>query len=389
MRTAVTCACLVLAAPQFAAGAVVVTPPPGPGGWHRGPVAISASGTDSHRVDGGAWTAGHIARVAGDGVHTVEHRSADGEPRSTFVRIDGTAPALSPARRPGRVVATASDALSGARRIQFRVGRRPWRSRSLEEVLFDGTAATFGRWRQGGAGSFELTRAGTLRTVGGLGLLWYAEREFGDAALRLQWREARTDGVPSNAGVFVRFPGPTPVRECDLRMPMALTDFAWHAVACGHEIQINDGDVDPQRTGSVYAFRPLGAGDSRPATFGDWNDYEVSATGPGDYELTIARNGYLINRFVNTPGQSPSSGGASGLYPGTEFKQFPTGFVGLQNHGDADVIEFRDVRVLELGPRTATLPVRRTRRARTLRVRAVDAAGNRSRAATVRIPARS
>jgi hypothetical protein len=389
MRTALACAGLVLTAPGVAAAAVVVSPAPGPAGWHRGPVDVRVEGADQYRLDGGPWTplvAGRPVRIAGDGTHTLEYRSGEAEPRSAFVRIDGTAPELSLARG-GRVAlrATAADALSGAQRIEMRVGAGRWRSRPLAEVLFDGSAASFRRWRQGGSGSFELTRAGNLRTVGGLGLLWYAEREFGNAALHLQWREARTDSVPSNAGVFVRFPGAMPVRECDLRMPMAVNDFAWHAVACGHEIQINDGDVDPQRTGSVYAFRPLGADGSRPAPFGAWNDYEVRTTGAGDYEITVARNGELINRFVNTPGQSPASGGASGLYPGTEYKQFATGFVGLQNHGDADTIEFRDVRILPLEPRTATLSVRRTRRTRTLRVRAVDAAGNRSRIATRRV----
>ena len=84
-------------------------------------------------------------------------------------------------------------------------------------------------------------------------------------------------------------------------------------------------------------------------------------------------------RFDNTPGQRPTTGPPSSLYPGTEYKQFASGFFGLQNHGDADIIEYRAVRALPLGPRTVSFRVPR----RPVRVRAIDAAGNRSRVVRV------
>lgn len=302
----------------------------------------------------------------GDGVHTL---------RDVHVRIDGTRPRVSVK---GRTV-TATDALSGAQRLQVRVGKGRWRSRSLEQRLFDGTQRSLSRWQHAGAGSFSATEEGNLRTTGGIGLLWFAGKEFGDAAFRLQWRE----GAPerhSNGGVFIRFPDGPATQSCDAQLPLALNDYTWHAVACGHEIQINDGDVDPQQTGSVYAFAPLDAQHAQPAPAGSWNDYEVRTVGGGDYEITVVRNGHVINRFVNSPGQRPVTTNQSQLYPGTDAKQFATGLFGLQNHGDDDVIEYRDVRVLELSPRTVTLKPRRRR----VRVRAVDAAGNRSRSVTLR-----
>ena len=194
---------------------------------------------------------------------------------------DRTPPTIAvqrPASR--RLVVDADDARSGVHRVQVRVGRRPWRTRSLQEVLFDGTQTSYERWRHAGAGEVTLSD-GVLRTSGGLGLFWFAEREFADATFTLQWREARPDGARSNGGVFVRFPAAQPLRECDTRLPLALTDFTWHAVACGHEIQINDGDVDPQQTGSVYAFEPLGKNSSPVAPFGAWNDYAVRTAGAG------------------------------------------------------------------------------------------------------------
>lgn len=310
----------------LAAAAPAIDPPPPPSGWHRTPVTIAGE------------------RFTADGVHTAGGLHA---------RIDRTRPTV---RAAGATV-TADDALSGVARLEVR-RRGRWRPRSLATPLFDGTRASFDRWRHAGSGSFSLTDEGVMRTVGGLGLLWYPEREFGDAAFRFQWR-AVTPG--SNGGAFVRFPETTGM-PCDARLPLALNDFAWHAVACGHEIQINDGDVDPQQTGSVYAFAPVDKEHSRAAE--GWNDYEVRTVGAGDYEITVVRNGHVLNRFTNTPGRRPVTGPPSSLYPGTEAKQFATGLFGLQNHGDADTIEYRAVTALELGPRERTF----TRR---LRVRAV------------------
>ncbi len=345
-----------------------VHPAPNPAGWHRGPVVVGG------------------VTLTQDGEHTIG---------TTHVRIDRTPPTIAAHTTLRRgtidVAVTANDALAGAARLQTRVTHGRWRTRSLEDVLFDGSEASLKRWRQSGAGSFTRTADGTLRTVGGLGLLWYAARQFGDAAFRLQWREARADGQRSNGGVFIRFPDADPPRLCDALLPIALGDHAWHAVACGHEIQINDGAVDPQKTGSVYGFAPLAT--SSPAPHGSWNDYEVRTVGKGAYAVTVVRNGRVLNRFVNTPGQipaliDPANAPTRVIYPPTDVKQFATGYVGLQNHGDADTIEYRDVRVLPLGPRRTSVVVRRAVRRRTLQVRAIDAAGNRSRTLTIRVPRR-
>ena len=276
------------------------------------------------------------------------------------------------------------DALSGATAIEVRRGNGRWARRSLDTVLFDGTRASLRNWAHAGAGSIDLTAGGVLRTSGGLGLFWYTAREFKDATFRLQWRDARTDGVRSNGGVFPRFP-PGPADEpCDLALPPALGDFTWHAIACGVEVQINDGPVDPQQTGSIYTFQPLDPQGARPAPFGAWNDYEVRVTGAGSYEVQVVRDGYVINRWVNTHGQVPAliasdpiDGLGRAIYPPSDLKQYRSGLFGLQNHGDADTLEYRNVRALVLGPREVAIPRRGRHRAL---IRAVDAAGNRSRA---------
>ncbi|HEU5160611.1 MAG TPA: ThuA domain-containing protein [Streptosporangiaceae bacterium] len=218
--------------------------------------------------------------------------------------------------------------------------------------IFDGTRESLAKWEQAPGGSFTLQDDGTIRSVGGLGMLWYADKEFGDFSLRLQFRDARTDGSFSNSGVFVRFPDPRipldqrPPGSCGT-VGAAQTQQAWVAIFCGQEIQIYDGPTgEPQKTGSVYNFQPLNLDQARPTPAGVWNDYEVRVTGQ---HYTIIRNGVVINEFDNTPGKTSSRAGD----PPTDLRQFVSGFIGLQNHGNSDLIEFRNVRIRNLNTATS------------------------------------
>ena len=105
--------------------------------------------------------------------------------------------------------------------------------------------------------------SGGITPIGGLGMLWYPVKQFGDFRVKLQFREGRTDGGSSNGGVFLRFPDPrVPLAQrpdaCS-STGSAATDQAWVAIYCGHEFQMFDGiepDSEPQKTGSVYNFQP-------------------------------------------------------------------------------------------------------------------------------------
>lgn len=213
--------------------------------------------------------------------------------------------------------------------------------------LFDGTAESLSHWVQAPGGSFALQPDGSIRTIGGLGMLWYADKEFGDFSLRLQYRDARTDGAFSNSGVFVRFPDPRvpldqrPAGSCGT-IGAARTSPAWVAIFCGQEVQIYDGPTgEPQKTGSIYNFAPLNLEQARPVPQGQWNDYEIRVVGQ---HYTIIRNGVVINEFDNTPGKTSSRAGD----PPTDLRQFLSGFIGLQNHSNSDITEFRNVRIREL-----------------------------------------
>jgi PKD repeat protein len=213
------------------------------------------------------------------------------------------------------------------------------------DAIFDGTAESLQGWTQAPGGFFELQDDGTIISRGGLGMLWYAEREFADYSIRLQFRDVSAGTTRANSGVFIRFPNPnTPLAqrpECG-RIGAAASSPAWVAIYCGQEIQIYDGATgEPQKTGSVYNFDPIALPESGATPKGEWNDYEIRVEGQ---HYTIIRNGVVINEFDNTPGKQSSRAGD----PPTDLRQFLSGYIGLQNHGNNDLIEFRNIRVRDL-----------------------------------------
>ncbi|GIF62739.1 hypothetical protein Ais01nite_07740 [Asanoa ishikariensis] len=212
------------------------------------------------------------------------------------------------------------------------------------QTLFNGTAYSLAGWRQAPGGSFGLRPDGSIRSSGGLGMLWYADQEFADYSIKLQFKDVAPEGFRANGGVFIRFPDPrTPLAQ---RPPgtcgtvgSARTSQAWVAIFCGHEIQIYDGETgEPQKTGSVYNFDSNTLPQAGATAKNVWNDYEIRVVGQ---HFTMIRNGVVINEFDNTPGKNSSRAGD----PPTDLRQFVSGFIGLQNHSNNDLIDIRNVRV--------------------------------------------
>jgi glucose/arabinose dehydrogenase/PKD repeat protein/type 1 glutamine amidotransferase len=215
------------------------------------------------------------------------------------------------------------------------------------DAIYDGTADSLKNWLQAPDGKFTIQPDGTLRSSGGLGMLWYAKSSFKDFSVKLQFRDSAPEGFRANSGVFTRFPDPrTPLAQ---RPPgscgtvgSARTSQAWVAIYCGQEIQIYDGTTgEVQKTGSIYNFDPNTLDQARITPKGQWNDYEIRVVGQ---HYTIIRNGVVINEFDNTPGKQSSRPGD----PPTDLRQFADGFIGLQNHSDNDLIDFRNIRVKPL-----------------------------------------
>jgi len=62
-------------------------------------------------------------------------------------------------------------------------------------------------WRMAGPVEFVLVEYDkSLRSEGGMGLLWYAEKKYKDFVLKIDWKAS---SINDNSGVFVRFSNPT------------------------------------------------------------------------------------------------------------------------------------------------------------------------------------
>ncbi|SIO84791.1 ThuA domain-containing protein [Nocardiopsis sp. JB363] len=186
---------------------------------------------------------------------------------------------------------------------------------TLEEgytPLWDG--ASLDGWNMAGPGGFDVVGTDdgcVLESSGGMGLLWH-ETELDSYRLKVDYL---THEETDNSGVFVGFPEPG--------------DDPWVAVDEGYEIQIDPYGApsgDPiNRTGAVYEFQ---AATSHPEVVGEWNTMEIEVDDP---HIRIRINGELVNEFENTDSD----------------RDLSAGHVGLQNHGDADTVWFRDVQVTD------------------------------------------
>src|SRR5262249_25615308 len=128
--------------------------------------------------------------------------------------------------------------------------------------LFDGTAATFSKWRLAGpSGGGMLHVNGEMVSYGdgGLRLFYYATETFADFTLRLQFKIF--DQAKHNSGVFLRFPRPTfelsPAlgQRVASEKPFDPNNPAWRPVISGFEVQVDDNAIGDS-TKDFYGIQP-------------------------------------------------------------------------------------------------------------------------------------
>jgi hypothetical protein len=174
-------------------------------------------------------------------------------------------------------------------------------------------------WKHVGPGEFVVEN-GVLKSVGGMGLLWYTGEKFDNAVIRVVYK-LQSD---SNSGVFIRIP----------EQPTE----PWMPVNKGYEVQIDDSDDDWHRTGVLYSFTKTLA---QPKT-GEWNTMEIFIQ---DERTTVMVNGTKVTDYVEgapVPEKKAKSEPDRG-------KRAASGYIGLQNHGDKDTVYFKEVSVAKLG----------------------------------------
>lgn len=176
-------------------------------------------------------------------------------------------------------------------------------------------------WKMVGPGEF-VVEDGMLKTVGGMGLLFYEKEKLGPCILRVVYKTASDH---ANSGVIIRLPEPPP--------------DPWYAVHNGYEVQIDAGGDDWHSSGAIYSISKVSSRQQKPK--GEWNTLDIEIRGP----LTrITLNGVVVNEYRE---------GA----PVPERKQWfepvrgprpAAGYVGLQNHDAASTVYFRLVAVKPL-----------------------------------------
>ncbi len=181
-------------------------------------------------------------------------------------------------------------------------------------------------WKHVGGGS-RYVEEGLLTSKGGMGLLYWTGGKLGNCVIRVVYKMQKFN---SNAGVFIRVPI-EPKEE-------------WMPVYYGYEVQIDNhpetsNEDEYHISGTLYAFtKPL----SKPGKPGpDWNTMEITLDGP---RTIIFLNGEKVTDY--TEGQPvPERKFSFEPYPGIRPNE---GYIGLQNHGDEDIVYFKEVAVRPL-----------------------------------------
>ena len=185
--------------------------------------------------------------------------------------------------------------------------------------LFDGSLTG---WDHVGPGSFTVD-TGVLMTHGGMGLLWYTKAKIGNAVIRVVFWP--TDSA-SNSGVFIRIPEkPTE---------------PWMPVNKGYEVQIDNAEDDYHVSGVLYSLTKALA---RPGKARQWNTLEITLDGP---HTMVRLNGVLVTDY--SEGQTVPA--KQHTWEPDRGRRPDLGYIGLQNHSDADTVYFKEISVRPLRP---------------------------------------
>jgi hypothetical protein len=190
--------------------------------------------------------------------------------------------------------------------------------------IFNGTDLT--GWKHVGKGSMSVEK-GMIRGHGGMGLLYWTKEKFSNCTLRVVYRMQKKN---SNSGVYIRIP--LEPRE------------EWMPVHYGYEVQIDNqpetsGEDDYHVTGTLYSLtKPL----SKPGKPGpEWNTMDITLDGP---RTIIYVNGVKVTDYKEGDPVPPRK---------FDFEPYhgvrpDSGYIGLQNHGDHDIVYFKEVSVKPL-----------------------------------------
>jgi hypothetical protein len=204
----------------------------------------------------------------------------------------------------------------------FTFSGQPRQARNQDDgwiPLFNGKDLT--GWKQVGPGTHYVD-SGLIKSHGGMGLLYWQGQKFGNCKIRVVFKMQKFN---SNSGVFIRIP--IEPRE------------EWMPVHYGYEVQIDNhpetsGEDEYHITGTLYSLTKPLAKPGKPGP--EWNTMEITLDGP---HTLVFVNGQKVTDY--TEGQP---------VPARKFDFEPQrgrrpneGYMGLQNHGNDDIVYFKEV----------------------------------------------
>lgn len=195
--------------------------------------------------------------------------------------------------------------------------------------LFDGT--NFDAWKDPIPEGCEI-KDGILVVGDAHGKDLYTKKEYEDFVLRLDIRLS----AGSNSGIGIRSPlGPK--RASYSGMEVQVLDDTWYP----REVNGKMYHLKPyQHHGSVYGLVPCKPGHLKP--LGEWNTEEIVCKGR---RVKVTLNGTVIVDANLDEVPEAMRNNAAGLGRGWNRK---TGHVVLISH-DGNIVEFRNIRIKELG----------------------------------------
>ena len=178
-------------------------------------------------------------------------------------------------------------------------------------------------WKQVGKGSHSVEN-GLIASKGGMGLLCWTKQEFSNCVIRVVFKMQKSN---SNSGVFIRIP--IEPRE------------EWMPVFYGYEVQIDNhpetsNEDDYHITGTLYSLTKPLAKPGKPGP--EWNTMEITLDGPRTLVYVNAEKVTDYKEGDPTPERKFDFEPFRGRRPNK-------GYIGLQNHGDDDIVYFKEVAV--------------------------------------------
>ena len=187
--------------------------------------------------------------------------------------------------------------------------------------LFNGKDLT--GWKHVGNGSHEVID-GLITSHGGMGLLYWTKEKFSNCTIRIVYKMQKEN---SNSGVFIRIP--VEPRE------------EWMPVHYGYEVQIDNhpetsGEDDYHITGTLYSLTKPLAKPGKPGP--EWNTMEITLHG----SRTIV---YVNNEKVTDFKEGDPTPEKKFDFEPFRGRRPDAGYIGLQNHGEEDIVYFKEVAV--------------------------------------------